>query len=204
MLPRLVINQTFGQLAIESKMAQLVPRQMRMQMNVDKQRANFQANQGLPKVQIDQTEAFASAGNKTALRFTGDFYRDSLQEGVGKIARIASEGAQFLRIENGRNAAADIATQSMEADVDIRLTVRSMPSVGPQIDFTGSDFALEWTPATMDVKWESVEHFAGEYTPGEIHITLAPPPQIEIYLEPGVEVNIPVFTGLGASVDAST
>ena len=202
MLPRLVISQTHAQLAIESKAAQLTPRQMRMQMSVSAQPASFQANVGLPKIQIDQTEAFASAGNKPVLRVSGDFYRESLQKGIDTIARIASEGVAFLRIEDRRNAAADIAKQSME--VDIRLSVTSMPSVPPQIDFTGSDFALEWTPATMEVQWESIEAVQSEYIPGQIYITLAPPPHIEITLEPGIEISLPVNTGVGASVDAST
>jgi hypothetical protein len=201
-LPRLVINQTFAQLAIESRAAQLTPRQVRMQMSVDVQPASFQASVGLPKVQIDQTESFASAGNKTVLRMAGDFYRESLQKGIDTIARISSEGAAFLRIENRRNAAVDIAKQSME--VDIRLSVTSMPSVPPQINFTGSDFALEWTPATMDVQWESIEATQAEFIPGSIYISLAPPPHIEISLEPGIEISLPANTGVGALVDAST
>lgn len=202
MLPRLVINQTFAQLAIESRAAQLTPRQMRMQMSINAQPASFQANVGLPKVQIDQTESFASAGNKPVLRMAGDFYRDSLQKGIDTIGRIASEGAAFLRIENRRNATVDVAKQSME--VDIRLSVTSMPTVPPKIDFTGSDFALEWTPATMDVQWESIEAAQSEFIPGSVYITLAPPPHIEISLEPGVEIGFPVNTGVGALVDAST
>jgi hypothetical protein len=201
-LPRLVINQTFAQLSVETTRAQLTPRQMRMQMSVNAQPATFQASVGLPRVQIDQTESFASAGNKPVLRMAGDFYRDSLQKGIDTIARIASEGQQFLRIEDRRNATVDIAKQSME--VDIRLSVTSMPSVSPQIDFTGSDFALEWTPATMDVQWEKIEAVQSEFIPGSVYITLAPPPHIEITLEPGVEVALPVNTGVGAMVDAST
>lgn len=202
MLPRLVINRTFAQLSIESTPAQLTPRQMRMQMNVSAQPATFQASVGLPKVQIDQTESFASAGDKPVLQMADDFYRDSLQKGVDTIARIASEGVAFLKIENRGNPAADIAKQSME--VDIRLNVTAMPSVPPKIDFTGSDFQLDWTPASMNVQWESIEATSGEYTPGKVLITLAQEPHLEISLEPGVEINLPVITGVGAMVDAST
>lgn len=202
MSPRLVINRTFAQLNIESTPAQLSPRQVRMQMNVSAQPASFQVSSDLPKVQIDQTESFASAGNKPALQMSSDFYRDSLQKGVDSISKIASEGEAFLRIENRNNPSADIAKQSMESDV--RVNVKSMPSVPPKIEFMGTDCQLDWTPATFDVKWESVEASSSEYIPGKVLITLAQQPHIEISLEPGVEVNLPVNTGVGAMVDAST
>lgn len=202
MLPRLIIQQTHGMLAIESRRAQLTPSRSQMKMDVSSQRAKFEANVGLPQVQIDQTESFASAGLKPALRISGDIYKEALNQGIEKIGRIASEGQQFLRIENRGNPIADVAKQSME--VNTSLTVTSMPSVPPEINFTGGDFQLNWQPGTMSIEWEAIESLPFEFIPGELNITWHQRPHIEITLEPGSEFRLPVNTGVGRLVDEAT
>ena len=202
MLPRLVIQQTHGALAIESKRAQLTPARSQMKMNVSAQRAKFEANTSLPRVQIDQTEAFASAGLKPALRVSGDIYKEALNKGIETIGRIASEGQAFLRIENRGNPVVDVAKQSME--VSTSMSVTAMPSVPPEINFTGGDFQLNWQPGMMSIEWEAIESLPFEYVPAEINISWYQRPHIEISVEPGSELRFPVNSGVGRLVDEAT
>jgi len=204
MMPRLVIRQDLGALSIETKPAQMAPRQISMKMNSNYTPPAFGWGGKLPKVRIDQTDAFASAGLKPILRMSKENYNRSLKKGIEAIEKIVSEGLQFLRIEEGGNPAAKIARQNMEANHSIDITVASMPSVRPQIDVIHGDFQLDWSPSELSIHWERVAADDGHFTPGEINITWLQRPSIEITFEPGSEFYFPVNTGVGNNLDAAT
>ncbi len=204
MLPKLMIRQTFGALSIESSPSRLVTRQARMKMDVDATPATFEPTTKLPQVQIDQTESFASAGLKPILRMSSDFYDASLQKGIEAIGQIASESLQFLHIENKQNPIPEMARQRMEQDANVSLTITAMPSQRPKIDFTASDFQLNWSPSSLNIDWEYVEDRQADFTPSEVNITWLQRPHIEITLDPGTEFQFPVTSSVGANLDEAT
>ncbi|GHV07860.1 hypothetical protein FACS1894217_09390 [Clostridia bacterium] len=205
MLPRLVIRQNLAQISIQSTPAQVQPRVTRMEMQPTKTPGRLDGAGRLAKVTIDQTEAFASAGNKPILRMSSDDASAALQKGLDTIGRIVSEGLQFLRApQRGAGdvvsqVSHNILSQQMEG---VELTVRAMPSASPQIDVIDGDSQMNWTPAELNVEWRHNSVSEGSFVPAQINVTFQHP-SIEITLEPGVEF-FPVNTGVGKYMDMAT
>lgn len=199
MLPRIVISQTSGSIAIDIKRARLDFRPKRLEMSIsDNAGPQMQMRTKLPKVQIDQTAAFASAGLKKPIPLALENFGKALQDGIESIGTIVQEGLEFLRIENGGNPIAEQAARIGRTDYS--LTVTAMPSVGPEISVDEGMTDIEFPRAPVQVDWKWVEG-RSDYTPYEVSITMSRYPEIEISVEPGVELEFPVPDGLGESVD---
>ena len=204
MMPRLEIRREFGMLSIETTYAQIKPRQTRVQMTAEYKPAVFSTGGRLPKVKIDQTESFASAGNKPVFRMASDNYSRSVQKGIETIGKIVDEGLTFLRIEEGGNPVPRIARQRMEESHRVDLTVVSMPSVRPQIDLVEGYSQLNWSPGELNISWDRVDSQEWQFTPAEINVSWLRRPSIEITFVPGSEFFVPFNTGVGNFMDAAT
>ncbi|MDV2684291.1 DUF6470 family protein [Alkalihalophilus lindianensis] len=78
---------------------------------------------------IDQTEAFADANLKTALRLANDFYSSSTAKVAEHMTKKRQEGDQMMKIENGFGAFARLAksnTQSSPSQLHVVNMPRSM------------------------------------------------------------------------------
>ena len=198
-LSRIVISQTSGTIAIDIKKARLELKPGRYEMDAAGNAApQLKMRTKLPRIQIDQTAAFASAGLKKPLPLALDNFSKALQDGIESIGAIAEEGLEFLRIEDGGNPVA--AQAARIGQTDFRLTVKSMPSVGPDIEVEEGVVDIDMTPAPVKVEWKWVEG-QSEYTPYEVNISMSRYPGIEISFEPGIELEFPVSTGMGSNVD---
>ncbi|GHU94116.1 hypothetical protein FACS1894208_04640 [Clostridia bacterium] len=207
MLPRLIIRQDFGMLSIESTPAQVRPRVTRMEMTPTKTPGRLDGAARFAKVKIDQTEAFASSGNKPVLRVASDNARSALQDGLNTIGRIASEGLLFMKSAEvgGGDPSAISAKQTLAQQMEsVQLTVRSMPSAPVDIDVVDGDVQMNWTPSELNIEWRSVSHSEGYFTPADINVTWLQRPSIEITLDPGTEFLFPVNTGIGTGLDVAT
>ncbi len=198
-LPRIVISQTSGSIAIDITRARLDLKPGRFEMSMeDNVEPQLQMRTKLPKVRIDQTAAFASAGLKKPIPLALDAFSRALQDGIDSIGTIAQEGLEFLRIEDGGNPVASQAARI--GNKDFSLTVTSMPSAGPDIKVDQGAVDISMTPVPVQVNWKWVEG-QSEYTPYEVNITMSRYPHIEISVEPGIELEFPVSTGMGSAVD---
>lgn len=200
-LPRIVISQTSGSIAIDVRRAKLDFRPGRFEMSMSgNAEPQLRMRTKLPRVQIDQTAAFASAGLKKPLPMALDNFSKALQDGIDSIGTIAQESLEFLRIEDGGNP---IASQSARiGETDFSLTVTSMPSAGPEIEVEQGVVNIDATPVPVQINWKWVEG-QSEYTPYEVNITMSRYPGVEISVEPGIELEFPVSTGMGSSVDTA-
>lgn len=201
-IQRIQIHQTSGAIQIESRRAELLVSQSRqLQMNIRQMRAQMNIERRLPRVQIDQTQSFASAGLRTALVMASDFYRRSLSAGLESISSIVQEGLRFLRIEQGGNPIREAAIGRERRPR--QFAAAAMPNERPSVTVDPGSVDITWTPHSVETTWEWVEGQA-EYVPYEIYITMNPYPSIEITLEDGVELDFPVSSGVGEYVDETT
>ena len=197
MMSRIVINTTQGSLSIDSSSARLVCRPRKLEMSYEGNGTEqIKLKNTPPVLRIDQTEAFASAGLKPMHRQTMDFYGAALQKGLESIGTIAREGMGFLRIEQGGNPIAEQA--SAIGMRDVRLTVRAMPSVPPDIEILRGNVDLEVTGG-MQGGWEWIDS-ESEYSPASINIDWTPS-TIEITVAPGIELTVQTAAGMGINVD---
>ncbi len=199
MLSRIVIKQSAGAIAIDVRHAKLEGRPGRMEMSMEQNAAEVltMANT-LPKIRIDQSAAFASVGLKQSVPLANDIHAKALQNGLQAIGRIVQDGLEFLRIESQSQP---IAAQAQRLGVqDLRLTVRALPSVGPDITLDEGSVDIDIPRPQLQVNWKWVDS-TSEYTPYEVNITLARKPSIEISVEPGIELSFPTNMGVGGAVD---
>ncbi|MDR0380582.1 MAG: DUF6470 family protein [Oscillospiraceae bacterium] len=200
-MPRINIRQTQGAIEIETRRAELqIARSRRLQLSMRQIAARMTIERQMPRIRIDQTESFASAGLRSPLSMMDDFYRRSLSEGLSSISSIVQEGLRFLRIEEGGSPIRSIAqgrgvrTRSFGAV--------AMPSVRPQIMVDPGSMQIQWTPHTLETNWEWLDSEV-EFIPHQVSIRMNPYPSIEITLDDKLDFDIPVATGVGEHVDAS-
>ena len=199
MLPRIVISQTSGSIAIDSKRSSMYVKPGRyeaeMKGNAD---SSLKMRTKHPKIQIDQTETFASAGIKKPLVMALENFKQALQDGIESIATIAQESLEFLKIEAPGNPIAEQAARI--GATDYRLTIKAMPSVKPEITVDEGTIEIDAYEGPLEIDWKWIEPHS-EYTPYEVKIEMENYPTIEITVEPGVELQFPLNPGTGANID---
>lgn len=203
MLPRIVITSSMGSISVSTKRAQLSYTPDKVELNISNPvgpTVDMRTEQA--SLQIDQTDAFASAGLKKPLPMALDYFGKSLQTGIQAIGTIAEEGEEFLRIESGANAVDTIATRNLFGRQPPTLTVRAMPDAAPEITAKPGSVSLNFNGNKLKTNWD-INPGQYEYSSYEITITWAVRPSIEVSVEPGMELVFPV-RGIGENVNTAT
>lgn len=179
----LSISQTFARIGIET-----TPGRMEIQTraaSLDIQHKDIQLNihTELPKVIIDQHDAFSSAGLKGNMEIVADAAQRGYQQLLDYIGKTAEDGEALAAIENGGNPIADIAFR--DSFTEHEFGIDYIPKVGPKIDVTGSisfnpdhvngigmrnGVVINVTPGSVNVN----------YTPSKLKIFMAQYPSIHI------------------------
>lgn len=170
---RIDVNRTPENLSIETRNARLELHQKHAQVNV---------HTDLPKVEIDNYPAFASAG----LRNNGDIINAAAQKGYQRllafIGKKTSDGHLMAAIENKTNAIAEIARR--DSFQEEKPGFDYPPNPGPNITVRGG------------VQFDPLENGAGitngvegEFVPNEININYTPA-QIRVNLQQYASINI--------------
>lgn len=125
----------------------------------------------LPRVVIDQYQCFAEAG----LKGNQDMIRDYAELGENVVleytGRIACEGDQFARIEDGRSAREVLAQTARENTLTKQeFNIAAVPQSRPRIEVTGH-LNIGWRRggAVIDYRPSRVVH---NYQPGKVEIYL--------------------------------
>ncbi len=189
-IPRISIQQTPGRIAIESRQAKLNLTSRQVRMNMRQLPAVLEIERTNPRIEIDQTEAFASSGLKTPLTMARDFYNGALSAGLSAIGSIAEEGLQFLRIEDKGNPIYQAAVQRMDSKMR-QFGAVAMPGVRPKIHLVPGELDIRWTPRGVEADWEFIDGKA-DFIPHEVNIWMDPYPSIEITVEMGSEMKYPM------------
>jgi len=177
-MARIQINQTLGAIQIESRPAQLrVFKSQRTELDMKQNKAEMNVDRQPARLEIDQSECFASSGLKTPVRLAIDFYRGALSAGMEAIASIAQEGLRFLRIEQGGNPFAEIArTRGVHLRQAVMVT---MPAERPRINFEPAKLNISWKPHSVEAYWNRVDREV-EYVPWEVIVGMKEYPAIDI------------------------
>jgi len=177
-MAKIQIQQTSAALQIASRFAKLqVNRSQKTQLTVKQNAAQMNLETQHPKIQIDQTECFASSGLKTPLRMADDFYQRSLSAGLEAISSIVEEGLRFLRIEEGGSPIRDMA--AARGVYTKQISVQAMPSERPQITVEPGSVRVDWVPHSIDMSWDVMEADV-EFIPHQVNVDMETDPSIEI------------------------
>lgn len=168
------ITQTYAKIGIDRSptIFEMTARDATLELRQKHAKVNIHTE--LPRVEIDQYEAFASAG----LKNNADIVREAVQRGYQKayeyIGKVVQDGNALAAIENGGNPIAEIARRDSlkmhEFDIDF------IPKVGPEITVKG-DIDINFDKNSQGVN-NGVD---GNYTPANLNINYTPG-QVRVFL----------------------
>ncbi|WP_209121471.1 DUF6470 family protein [Alkalihalobacillus sp. BA299] len=162
-----------AQLNISTTRAEIAIQSQKPLMRIQQQHADFkirqphtdhiQISKRASKLYIDQAQSFADANLKGISRFLNDVVQNGEQKALQYIAKIAQQGDQLMKIENGQGALQQIAKTNSQLKT--------------------YDFNVGSMPRPFSVKFN--------YDPGEINIT-ANRGEVKVQVKPNpTRVEIP-------------
>lgn len=184
------ISQVHAKLGVERIPSKLEMRSQRAQLELRQEHAKIRINTELPRVEIDQSECFASAGLKKPIDLSRELAQMAQQQVLEYIGKIASDGDMLAAIEQGGNPIADIAER--DSYVEHEFNIDFIPKAKPKITVTGGiEINADENP---EGSYNWVE---GNYIPGNLNISYTPE-KLRIYME---QYNQVKFKYKGNTVD---
>lgn len=125
----------------------------------------------LPKVTIDQTQAFNESGLKNIEAFSAEYTALAKQKMQESIGRIASQGTEMSNIHQGGNPIAEQASFNAYDQFDNEFGMVTMPRSRPQIDVVEGNVDLRITEGELTGKIVAQKPRV-EYEPGNVDIRI--------------------------------
>lgn len=186
----LEIRQTYARIGIETTPAKLEMQSQLARLELHQKHAKVNIHTEPVRVEIDQYEAFASAG----LKNNADLIREAAQRGYQQaleyIGKYAEDGDMLAAIERGGNPLADIAERDSHTEHEFGMD--TIPKAGPKFNVTGS------VQIQAEPNWEGIHNgVEGRYIPGQLNCSYTPG-MVRIYLQqyPSISLNY-----VGGSID---
>jgi Family of unknown function (DUF6470) len=145
-LPQIRVQSTPAILGIEKSNARLHIQQRHAQMELQQPKAIMEMKRIPPKLNIDQTQAWADMNLKSILRRNEEAAAEGSQAWMQYLAKTAQEGSELMKIENGGGAIAAQAKRNGQ-----------LPK---------HEFGLGFIPSPFSVKIN--------YQPGDTQINIQP------------------------------
>lgn len=165
------INTTPGKMEMNSKPAKLY-----MDIEPSQVKIDFR----FVKIEIDQSEAFASAGLKNNEAFRDEWVRWAYQKVLEGIARINNEGDALAAIKNKGNTIAAIAESKTAQTYDWRMDF--IPKVGPKFSIV---------PGTGEVHFQASNSNEGIHNGVNIEVSN---PELNItYIPSTLDINVKYY-----------
>ncbi len=178
MIGRLSIETTPAVIGMRTTRARLtVSNSSNAQVQMNSRPASFRMNTQVPRVKIDQSQAFASAGNAPILQLSSQNAKNSLSMGLEAIGKMVDDGNYIGNLFAGGNRVAQLAFENSLPNYEFNAV--AMPSVGPDITLVRQDPNIEWEPYQLNIS-TIPQQMSVEYIPGSL----------EIYMEQYPEINI--------------
>ena len=181
----LIINQTHAKIGIERVPGRLEIRTRNAVLELHQEQAKVNIQTELPKIEIDQREAFADIGLKSYRDLAKEMVQMAYQNVMQYIAKTASDGDRLAAIELGGNPLADIAER--DAFPEKEFGYDYIPKTRPKI-------SLQEGKVHIDVEPRGVE---ANYIPGDVEFNFIPT-KINIYMR---QYNSISFEYKGTKVD---
>jgi hypothetical protein len=176
------ITQTYPKIGVDTVAADLNMKAHKPELEIHQNHSKLKIETEFPKVEIDQYEAFASAGLKGPIDLTHEIAQRIYQQVIEQIGKISEDGDIFAAIENGGNPIADMAES--DSVTEHEFDVDCIPKARPQVTVKGSQ-QIEAGREGEGVK-NGVEF---SITPGQIEYNYIPA-QVNIFLRQYGSVKI--------------
>jgi hypothetical protein len=179
---RLEINQTYARIGVERTPRRLEIETQRARLEFRQKHAKVNMDIELPRVEIDQSECFASAGLKGPVELTREAARRGHTQVIEYIGKTAADGRMLAAIERGGNPLKDIVVR--DAYPQKLFNIDYIPKARPRITVTGG---VQYDPERNS---EGVNNgVEGTFVPGRIDIRVEPS-RVRIYMEQYNSISI--------------
>lgn len=165
----ILISQTYAQLGLERIPGKLEIQTNRARLELRRFNASLNARTERPVIEIDQHDAFASAGLKSIGELSQEAAKLGYEQAMAYIAQTAQEGDRFAAIQTGENVVANLASEHSTQYYDFN--VAAMPS--EPVHFNARPWKVVFDPDPVN-DGNMVNGIEGEYIPGDIQFNYTP------------------------------
>ncbi|MED2970959.1 DUF6470 family protein [Fictibacillus sp. B-59209] len=178
-VPQLRMESTKGQIGITTIQPVQELEQQPADLEIQQPKADLSIETTPGKLTIDQSQARADMDLKSIGRRIEEFAQKGYSDWLDGLARMAQQGDELMRIENGGQPIADQAKENGED-----------PILEFNIGFVPSPFSVKtnYDPAKVNIDWRvnkpiieaRINRPRHSYKPGEVHIDMRKRPSLTI------------------------
>ncbi|MCR4435069.1 MAG: DUF6470 family protein [Clostridiales bacterium] len=188
----IIITQTHARIGIETTPGHMEMRCRAAKLQIHQEQARVNIHTELPKVQIDQHDAFASSGLKNFLELAREAAGRGYQQVMEFIGKTAEDGDRLAAIEKGGSPLADIAERDAYPEHEFGMV--TMPATGPKFDVKGGEVIIEpERNGGSGLNGVEIKFIPGgvsySYTPAQVRIYMKQYASIRFRYEPGNKVD---------------
>ncbi|SFD41917.1 hypothetical protein SAMN05428981_101318 [Bacillus sp. OV194] len=178
-VPQLRMESTKGQIGITTIQPVQEIEQKPADLEIQQPKADLSIETTPGMLTIDQSQAWADMDLKPISKRIEEFAQKGYSDWLDGLARMASQGDELMRIENGGQPIADQAKENGEN-----------PMLEFNIGFVPSPFSVKtnYEPARVNIHWQvnkpiieaRINKPRHSYKPGEVHIDMKQWPSLTI------------------------
>lgn len=176
---RLEMRSQNALIGIDTQNANRTLQQPKADVEIKTEQGKVQVESTLPKVKIDQRQAFSESGLKGILQLATEFAKNAIAEMHRSAGRITDEGNQMADIASGGDVAAENADHNAFGQFDNEFGMVTMPKSGPNIEVEEGQTDIKVTGGTVDINVR-VNKVITDYSPGKVNISLRQRNSLEI------------------------
>ncbi|MDM5340067.1 DUF6470 family protein [Fictibacillus enclensis] len=178
-IPQLTMQSTKAQISITTTLPVQEIQQRPADLSIQQPKADLRIETTPGKLTIDQSQAWADMDLKPISKRIEEFAQNGYNDWLEGLARMAEQGDQLMRIEDGGLPIADQAKENSED-----------PMLEFNIGFVPSPFSVKtnYEPAKVNINWQvnkpvieaTINRPQHSYKPGEVHTELKQYPTLTI------------------------
>jgi len=182
LFPQIRLESSFAKTKLNIKRPTQEIHQPKADMDIQQPKAELTIERTPSRLSIDQTKAREDMDLKHISKRIEEAAQQGYQDWLEGLARVAQDGNEMMRIENGGGAIARIAKRNSEGTPD-QFNIGWIPSQGSvKIDYAPGrvDIRVKENKPKISVQVNKPVH---EYNPGSTEVNLAKYQSLEIDFE---------------------
>ncbi|MGB3367257.1 MAG: DUF6470 family protein [Acidaminobacteraceae bacterium] len=153
--------------------------QPKAEVKISNKHAQVRVEATLPKVQIDQKQAFAESGLKGILQLSSDNSDEAMSRMAANISKKVEEGNQLANIKNNVDAIAEMAFNNSTGKSKDDFNMVTMPKSGATIDVIEGTIDISVDEGSAEITVDTKKPIL-DYTPGKIETYIRQKNSLEI------------------------
>jgi len=181
-LPQIRLESQWARISLSSTPPQQTIEQPQAELDIQSSKIEMEIHRKPSKLTIDQTKAWEDMDLKHVFRRIEEYADNGYQDWLNGLARIAEQGNELMKIEDGGNP---IATQAK--------TNSESPMKEFNVGWVPSHFSvkIDYDPGKVDIEWKTQPAINNskpkkpivEYTPGSVNIEMEQKANIKVDFE---------------------